>query len=150
MLLSVACQDTLRNRRAVCASDDAACMGMNALSAEQFRSKLIAHVTVDVMVGKTQMVFVSNDMDEDRDAESDFVCNLSVEAGAQFNYKLSQGKLILNNGMTNLTFTKKSGVRTELAGAWVMVTEDAKVQTVLEMNFRAPEEVFISKTCNIR
>jgi hypothetical protein len=149
-ILSVSCQDRLRNRIPLCTPEDASCLGASTLQVNQFRAKLIAHATVDIMVSKTQIVFVSNDSDEERDTQTSFICNLDVEAGAQFTYKIEQGILSVNNGMTNMVLKKKYGSKTELLGTWIMETNEAKVQTILELNFRSDEEIFIAKTCNLR
>lgn len=149
LFLAISCEETRRSRFSECAKTETGCLEMSTLSVNEPRMKLIAHVTADIMVGKGQLVFLSHENDEDRDAETDYVCKLDVEAGAQFSYSIQNQKLILNNGRNTLTFLKKSGTGTDLTGSWVMVTNETKAQTILELNFLSSEEVQILKNCHL-
>jgi hypothetical protein len=150
LLLSVACSDAMRNRLGACAPDDAVCLGGNALQVETFRSRLLAMVKPDIMVGKTQMIFTSNEQDEDRDTIDNFRCDLSVEEGAQFQYRIEKNALYLENGLTSMVLNRKNGSGNTLIGSWQMMSYQGKVQTILTMEFKNLDAVTIMKNCNLR
>lgn len=150
LFLSVACNDSMRNRIGVCAADDAVCLGGNALQVETFRSRLLAMVKPDIMVGKTQLIFTSREDDEDRDTIDNFTCALNVEEGAQFQYRIEKNALFLENGFTNMVLNRKSGSGNTLVGNWEMISYQGNVQTILKMEFRSLEAVTITKYCNLK
>ena len=150
ILLSVACNDTMRNRIGVCAPDDAVCLGGNALQVESFRSRLLAMVKADIMVGKTQLIFTSREDDEDRDTIDNFTCDLNVEEGAQFQYRIEKNALFLDNGFTSMVLNRKSGSDNTLVGIWQMTSYQGNVQTILTMEFRNLDAVTITKNCNLK
>jgi hypothetical protein len=150
MFLSVACNDSMRNRIGVCAPDDAACLGGNALQVETFRSRLLAMVKPDIMVGKTQLIFTSREDDEDRDTIDNFTCSLNVEEGAQFQYRIEKNVLYLENGFSNMALNRKSGSDNTLVGSWQMISYKGTVQEILTLEFRNLDAVTITKNCNLK
>lgn len=150
ILLSVACNDTMRNRLGVCAPDDTACLGGNALQVETFRSRLLAMVKPDIMVGKTQLIFTSREEDEDRDTIDNFKCDIKVEEGAQFQYRIEKNALHLDNGLTSMVLNRKSGPDNTLVGTWQMISYQSNVETTLTMEFKNLDAVIITKNCNLK
>jgi hypothetical protein len=150
MFLSVACNDSMRNRIGVCAPDDAACLGGNALQVETFRSRLLTMVKPDIMVGKTQLIFTSREDDEDRDTIDNFTCGLNVEEGAQFQYRIEKNVLYLENGFSNMALNRKSGSDNTLVGSWQMISYKGTVQEILTLEFRNLDAVTITKNCNLK
>lgn len=150
IFLSVACNDSMRNRIGVCAADDAVCLGGNALQVESFRSRLLAMVKPDIMVGKTQLVFISREEDEDRDTIDNFKCELNVEEGAQFQYRIEKNVLYLENGPISMVLNRKSGSDNTLIGTWQTISYKGSVQEVLTFEFRSLDAVTIMKHCNLK
>jgi hypothetical protein len=150
IFLSVACNDSMRNRLGACAPDDAVCLGGNALQVESFRSRLMAMVKADIMVSKSQLIFTSRDEDEERDTIDNFTCDLNVEEGDRFHYRIEKNALFLDNGITQMVLNRKSGSSNNLLGTWQMISYQGNKQNILTMEFKSLDAVTVIRNCNLK
>ena len=153
LLIIASCTDAGISRPGKCISANKRMVvcsrATSGLSTDEYQLKYIAEITTDISVGQKQLIL--NESVSNEDTYNDYTCSISVTAGKIFNYSISNGVLLLNDGLNTLTLTKKSGSNSnDLITTWTMETVTKNEQIITELEFLSEEELRIKKICNVK
>lgn len=152
LFIITGCSDKMRTRLGNCATADdskAQCGSGDALTADNYRKEYKAQVTINISLGQKQLIL--DESAENEDFDQDYSCHLKVVQGTTFEYQITDGELILRNGITSLTFKKATGSTSDsILTTWTRSETVKKALVVTELEFLNKEVLHMKQNCFLK